>query len=77
MSGDTKIDTGCFNHDLEQVLLKDLDSWRCNHLSENRTVKRKKYFALRWHFFIGLHTLPGGTECAAENPHSVPDGQCH
>jgi hypothetical protein len=44
MSGDAKIDTGCFKHYLEQVFLKDLDLRRCNHLSENRTVKRKKIF---------------------------------
>jgi hypothetical protein len=42
MSGDTKIDSGCFKRYLEQVFLKDLDTWRYNHLSENRTVKRKK-----------------------------------
>jgi hypothetical protein len=39
---DTKNDNGCIKNYLEPVFLKDLDTWRKNHLSENRTVKRKK-----------------------------------
>jgi hypothetical protein len=35
-------DAGCFKNYLEAVRLADLDAWRNKHLSENRTVKRRK-----------------------------------
>jgi hypothetical protein len=36
------MDNDYFKHCLEHVFLRDLDTWRLGHLSENRTVKRKK-----------------------------------
>ena len=42
MQGDTKIDNSCFKMYLEGVVLNDLNTWRDEHLSVNRVVKRKK-----------------------------------
>jgi hypothetical protein len=36
------IDKGCFKLYLERVSLQDLATWRDDHLSENRTVKRRE-----------------------------------
>jgi hypothetical protein len=36
---------GDFKCCLEKTVLKDLDDWKNTHLSENRTVMRKKLLA--------------------------------
>ena len=37
-----KMKGGDFKYYLEKTILKDLDDWKNTHLSENRTVMRKK-----------------------------------
>jgi hypothetical protein len=41
-----KVDGNAFKIYLEKIQLKDLDTWKNGHLSENRTVKRRKILSL-------------------------------
>jgi hypothetical protein len=42
----TKKDGNAFKKYLEKVQLKDLDTWKNEHLSENRNGKRRKILSL-------------------------------
>jgi hypothetical protein len=46
MKSEMEADSGRFKQYLEHVFLKDLDTWKSNHLTENRTVKRRKLLSV-------------------------------